>query len=300
MSDHRSEIGFIGLGVMGRPMALNLIKAGYRLVFYNRSHRPSVDELEAAGAEQARSPAAVAARCPVVITMLADTPDVEAVVGGSGGILESVQRGGVIIDMSTIAPAGAQRLAREAEQRGAWMLDAPVSGGEIGAISGTLSIMVGGPAEIVERVRPILEAMGQKDRIIHIGPSGAGQLTKACNQLVIAVTLGGVSEAFALARKAGVDPARMRAALLGGFAQSRVLDVHGQRMLDGNYVPGFRAALFDKDLRIVLGSLAEHHVPAPMSAVAGQLVAAMIAAGEGQEDYSAMARTVFRLASLPV
>ncbi|MGE3844888.1 MAG: NAD(P)-dependent oxidoreductase, partial [Vicinamibacterales bacterium] len=299
MSAHRPEIGFIGLGVMGRPMALNVIKAGYRLVFYNRSPRPSVDELKAAGAEQAQSPSAVAARCPVVITMLADTPDVEEVVGGTAGVLESVQPDGVIIDMSTIAPAAAQRLAREAEQRGAWMLDAPVSGGEIGAVNGTLSIMVGGPAAIAERVRPVLETMGQKDRVVYIGPSGAGQLTKACNQLVLAVTLGGVSEAFALARKAGVDPARMRAALLGGFAQSRVLEVHGQRMLDGNYVPGFRASLFDKDLRIVLGALAEDHVPAPVSAAASQLVAAMIAAGEGQDDYSAMARSVFRLAHLP-
>lgn len=298
MPDSLSPIGFIGLGVMGRPMALNLLKAGHAVVFFNRTRRPAVDELLAAGGRQADSPGEVAAGCPIVITMLADTPDVESVVGGPGGVLDRVQRGAVVIDMSTIAPAAAQRLARSAEERGAWMLDAPVSGGEIGAVSGTLSIMVGGDAGVVERVRPIFEAMGHKDRIIHVGPCGAGQLTKACNQLVIAVTLGGVSEAFALARKAGVDPAKMRAALLGGFAQSRVLDVHGQRILDGNYVPGFRAALFDKDLRIVLSTLAEYHVPAPLSAAASQLVAAMMAAGEGQDDYSGMARSVFKLASL--
>jgi 2-hydroxy-3-oxopropionate reductase len=204
----------------------------------------------------------------------------------------------VVIDMSTIAPSAARRLAEQAVSRGGAMLDAPVSGGEIGAINGTLSIMVGGDAAVLERVRPILARMGNPEKVIHVGPSGAGQLTKACNQLVLAATIGGVSEAFALAKKAGVDPARVREALLGGFAQSRVLEVHGQRMLDRNYVPGFRTALFDKDLRIALNTLGEHHVPAPVSAAARQIVGALMAAGQGEDDYSAMARMVFTLAGL--
>ncbi len=278
-------------------MALNLLKAGYPLVVHSRSRGP-VEALVAAGAAAATSPADVARRAAVVITMVPDTPDVEQVLTGQDGVLSGMQAGTVVIDMSTIAPAAAQRLATLVESHGGTMLDAPVSGGEIGAINGTLSIMVGGDAATLERVRPVLEHLGQKDRIIHIGPSGAGQVTKACNQVVLATTIAGVGEAFALARKAGVDPVRVRQALLGGFAQSRVLEVHGQRMLDQNYVPGFRAALFDKDLRIALAALASHHVPAPVSAAAAQLVGAMMAAGEGQDDYSAMARTTFRLAGL--
>jgi 2-hydroxy-3-oxopropionate reductase len=290
-------VGFIGLGVMGRPMARNVLAAGFPLVVHNRSRAP-VDALVEAGAEPAVSPADVARRAAIVITMVPDTPDVEQVIAGPAGVFDGIQPGCVIVDMSTIAPSVARRLAAEAGARGAAMLDAPVSGGEIGAIENTLSIMVGGDAAALERVRPVLEAMGRRDRIVHVGPSGAGQLAKACNQLVLAATLGGVSEAFALARKAGVDPARVREALLGGFAYSRVLEVHGQRMLDRHYVPGFRAALFDKDLRIAAATLGEHHVPAPVSAAAQQLVGAMIAAGEGQDDYSAVARVVFRLAGL--
>lgn len=293
----RQAVGFIGLGVMGRPMALNLLEAGYPLVVHSRSRGP-VEALVAAGAVAATSPADVARRASVVITMVPDTPDVEQVLTGKDGVLSGMQAGTVVIDMSTIAPAAAQRLATLVESHGGAMLDAPVSGGEIGAINGTLSIMVGGDAATLDRVRPVLEHLGQKDRIIHIGPSGAGQVTKACNQVVLAATIAGVGEAFALARKAGVDPVRVRQALLGGFAQSRVLEVHGQRMLDQNYVPGFRAALFDKDLRIALAALASYHVPAPVSAAAAQLVGAMMAAGEGQDDYSAMARTTFRLAGL--
>jgi 2-hydroxy-3-oxopropionate reductase len=293
-----SAIGFIGLGLMGRPMALNLLKAGHALVVHNRS-RPAVDALVAAGATAAEDPAAVAAAARVIVTMLPDTPDVEAVLRGPRAVFDALAPGGIVIDMSTIAPAAARRLADDARARGGALLDAPVSGGEIGAIQGTLSIMVGGDGAVLEQVRPVLECMGQKDRIVLIGPSGAGQLAKMCNQLVLAATIGGVSEAFALARKAGVDPARVREALLGGFAQSRVLEVHGQRMLDRNYVPGFRAALFDKDLRLALAALTEHHVPAPVATAARQLVSAMMAAREGDDDYSAMARVIFRLAGLP-
>jgi 2-hydroxy-3-oxopropionate reductase len=223
---------------------------------------------------------------------------VERVLAAPDGVFAGMNPGTVVIDMSTIAPAAARALADAAAARGGALLDAPVSGGEIGAINGTLSIMVGGDAATLSRVRPILECLGQPDRIVHVGGPGSGQLAKMCNQIVLAATIGGVAEAFALARRAGVDPARVREALLGGFAQSRVLEVHGQRMLDGNYVPGFRAALFDKDLRIAAATLAEHHVPATVSAAAQQLVAAMMAGGEGQDDYSGMARIVFRLAGL--
>jgi 2-hydroxy-3-oxopropionate reductase len=290
-------VGFIGLGLMGRPMALNILKGGYEVVVHSRS-RPPIDALVAAGARAADGGAAVARECSVVITMLPDTPDVELVLNGPGGVFEAMARGTTVIDMSTIAPAAARRFAERAAALGSSMLDAPVSGGEIGAIEGNLSIMVGGDAAALERVKPILERMGNRDRIVHVGSSGAGQLTKMCNQIVLAATIGGVGEAIALARKAGVDPAGVRKALLGGFASSRVLEVHGQRMLDRNYVPGFRAALFDKDLRIAAATLAEYHVPAPVSAAAQQLVSTMIAKGEGEDDYSAMGRVLFRAAGL--
>jgi 2-hydroxy-3-oxopropionate reductase len=292
-----TPIGFIGLGVMGRPMALNLRKAGFPLVVHSRS-LPPVDALIHAGAATADAPADVARRTEVVVTMLPDTPDVERVLAGPAGVFEALRPGMIVIDMSTIAPTAVRQLADRARALGATLLDAPVSGGEIGAIEGTLSIMVGGERDALDRARPLLEAMGSSDRITYIGESGAGQIAKVCNQLVIAVTLGGVSEAFALARRSGIDVEAVRRALLGGFAASRVLDVHGRRMLDGNYRPGFRAALFDKDLRIALSTLSAYNVPAPVSAAARQLVSALIAAGQGSADYSAVATVVFQLAGL--
>jgi 2-hydroxy-3-oxopropionate reductase len=230
--------------------------------------------------------------------MLPDSPDVEQVVDGPDGVFASMQPGTIVIDMSTIAPATAQRLAARAASLGAVMLDAPVSGGEIGAISGTLSIMVGGDETAFATVRPILHAMGNPDRVIRIGDAGAGQICKACNQMVIGGTLAVVSEAFALARKAGVDPAAVRAALLGGFAASRVLEVHGERILNSNYKPGFRAGLYAKDYRIVSATLAAHHSAAPVSAVVQQLVEAVVAAGRAEEDYSILAKIVFELSGL--
>lgn len=298
MTNATPTVGFIGLGLMGRPMALNLLKGGHRLVVHNRS-QAAVESVVGAGAARGRDAADVAAQSDVVITMLPDTPDVRQVIAGPGGVLSALRPGSVVIDMSTIAPAAAIDMAGQVEAAGSRMLDAPVSGGEIGAVAGTLSIMVGGDAGSLERVRPLLACMGHGDRIIHVGPSGAGQLTKMCNQIVLAATIGGVAEALALARKAHVDPSKVREALLGGFAQSRVLEVHGQRMIEGNYVPGFRAALFDKDLRIAAATLAEHHVPATVASAAQQLVTSMMAAGEGQDDYSAMGRVVFRQAGLP-
>lgn len=291
------RIGFIGLGVMGRPMTRNLLKAGFPLFVHSRT-AATVDEIVAAGASAASSPADVASRSDVVITMLPDTPDVRLVLAGPNGVFEQVRPGTVIIDMSTISPAATRELAAEAERHGARMLDAPVSGGEIGAINGSLSIMVGGDAEALKRVRPVLNAMGNPERVIHVGSSGAGQVCKACNQLAIGGALATVGEVFALARKAGVDPARVREALLGGFAASRVLEVHGERILNGNYEPGFRTRLYHKDMGIALETARAHDVPLPVSAVVQQLVNAMMAAGAGDLDYSALATVLFDLAGL--
>jgi 2-hydroxy-3-oxopropionate reductase len=294
MSD---RIGFIGLGVMGKPMARNLLNRGFSLVVHNRS-RAAVDELASLGATPASSPAEIARQARVILTMVPDSPDVEAVLEGTDGVFSALQPGSLIVDHSTIAPAVARRLAARAKSLGSSMLDAPVSGGEVGAINASLSIMMGGEPADVERARPILEAMGNPERIIHIGASGAGQLCKVCNQMVIGGTLAAVSEAFALARKADVDASRVRAALLGGFASSRVLEAHGERILQSNYRPGFRTRLFAKDLRIAADTLAQHETPAPVAAAVQQLVAAMMASGKGDVDYSALATVLFELAGL--
>jgi 2-hydroxy-3-oxopropionate reductase len=288
-------VGFIGLGVMGRPMARNLLKHGYPLVVHSRSQGP-VDEIVATGARAAESPAAVARQARCIITMLPDGPDVEQVLTAANGVFTALQPGTIIVDMSTIAPSTARALSAAALERGATLLDAPVSGGEIGAIDGTLSIMVGGESSALEQVRPVLEAMGHRDRIIHIGPSGAGQISKACNQLVIGGTLAAVGEAFALAQKSGVDPARVRAALLGGFAASRVLEVHGERLLKQNFTPGFSARLYRKDMKIVMETLSEAHTPAPVSAIVQQLLTALIADGKDGLDYSALGTVIANLA----
>jgi 2-hydroxy-3-oxopropionate reductase len=290
-------VGFIGLGLMGKPMARNLLKRGFPLVVHSRSPAP-VEELAAAGATRAASPAAVARLATRIITMLPDSPDVEQVLEGPEGIFSAVQPGTILIDSSSISPAVARRLAEAARRRGAVMLDAPVSGGEIGAVGGTLSIMAGGDAEAFTAVRPILEAMGNPERIIRIGDAGAGQICKVCNQMVIGGTLAAVSEAFALARKASVDAAKVREALLGGFAASRVLEVHGERILKGNYQPGFRAQLYGKDYRIAAETLAAHQTPAPITAAVNQLVTALIASGRGGDDYSALAKVIFELAGI--
>jgi len=287
-------IGFIGLGVMGKPMAKNLIKAGHSLVVYNRS-RPAVDELVAAGAKPAASPAEVAKAATVVITMVPDTPDVELVLTGQNGVLTALQSGAVVVDMSSISPAATKRLAEAVKATGGSMLDAPVSGGEIGAINASLSIMVGGDDAAFARVRPIFEAMGNPERIVHIGPSGAGQVCKICNQIAIGGALAGVSEAFALAKKTGVDAGRVRQALLGGFAASRVLDVHGERMLTGNYKPGFRTKLYQKDLRLANEAAGANGVAMPSTALLTQLVNALVASGGEDLDYAAVGTVIGKL-----
>jgi 2-hydroxy-3-oxopropionate reductase len=293
----KETIGFIGLGLMGRPMAKNLLTAGYPLVVTSRSRGP-VDDLVAAGARAATSPADVARQARRIITMVPDSPDVELVLDGPDGVFSAMQPGTIIIDMSSIVPAIARRLADRARALGGAMLDAPVSGGEIGAVQGTLSIMAGGEAADFAAVKPILDVMGNPEKVVHVGESGAGQMCKLCNQMVIGGTLAVVAEALALARKSGVDAFKVREALLGGFAQSRVLEVHGERALKGTFKPGFKTHLYAKDMRNVISTLAEHNVPAPVTAVVQQILHATMAAGHGEEDNSVMAKTVFEMAGL--
>jgi 2-hydroxy-3-oxopropionate reductase len=289
------HIGFIGLGVMGKPMAKHLVAAGHHLTVYNRS-RGAVDELVAAGAAAAGSAAEVAKASTVVITMLPDTGDVERVLTGSDGVLAGLQSGAVVIDMSSISPVVTERLAATVAEKGGAMLDAPVSGGEIGAINAALSIMVGGEEAVFNRVRPILAVMGNAEKIVYIGRSGAGQICKICNQVAIGGALAGVSEAFALAKKAGVDAARVRQALLGGFAASRVLEVHGERMLIDNYKPGFRAKLYQKDMRLANEAASANGVSMPANAVVSQLLNALIASGGADLDYAALGTVLFKMA----
>lgn len=291
------RVGFIGLGTMGKPMARNLLKAGYPLVVHNRS-QGAVQELAREGATAAGSPKEVAGQSDIVITMLPDSPDVEAVVAGQIGVFAGARKGMLLIDMSTISPVTARRLTGEAETRGLAMLDAPVSGGEIGAVNRTLSIMVGGQEEHFQRALPLFQAMGKN--IVRIGGPGAGQVTKAANQIVVGLTIEAVGEALVLATKAGVDPSKVREALLGGFAQSRVLDVHGQRMLEHNFKPGFRTNLHFKDLGIALAAGKEYAVPLPVTAAVLQMMNAMLAAGKGSLDHSALVTLIEEMAQVKV
>lgn len=284
-SSQPEKIGFIGLGVMGRRMALNLRKAGYALSVHDLN-RAAVEELVTAGAVDAGSIAG-AAKADIVITMLPDTPDVEAVVLGEGGLASAMQPGSVLIDMSSISPTATQAMARELAARGIEMLDAPVSGGYQGAESGTLSIMVGGNAAVLDRCRPVLEVMGKT--ISHIGGHGAGQVCKVCNQVAVAINIQAVAEALTLAKKNGVDPAKVRTALLGGFAQSRALDLHGQRVLDGNYTAGFRVTLQRKDLKLALENGSATGTVLPATALIQQLYGVLAATGRSDLDNSALA-----------
>jgi 2-hydroxy-3-oxopropionate reductase len=290
-------IGFIGLGLMGRPMAKNLLTAGYTLVVNSRSQGP-VDDLVAAGATRAATPADAAANADVVITMVPDGPDVELVLEGASGAFSTLRTGAIVIDMSSIAPSVARRLAARAQALGGSMLDAPVRGGEIGAVDGTLSIMVGGDKGTFDAARPILDVMGNPEKVVYIGDAGAGQLCKLCNQMVIGGTLACVAEALALAMKAGVDPSRVREALMGGFAASRVLEVHGNRAIQKTFKPGFKTHLYAKDMRNVVTTLAETQTPAPITAIVEQLVTATMAAGKGELDNSVMATIAFAMAGI--
>src|SRR5512145_1180152 len=286
-------IGFIGLGIMGKPMARNLLKTGYQLVVHNRSQAP-VDELSKEGAQPASHSKEVAQRCDVVITMLPDSPHVELVYARDQGVFSGMESGRLLIDMSSISPIVARKLAAEAKKRGCDMLDAPVSGGEAGAIGATLSIMIGGKASAVQRAMPIFQALGKN--IVHVGDAGAGQVTKAANQMVVGTTIAIISEALVLAAKAGVDPAKVRQALLGGFAQSKILEAHGQKMLDRNFQPGFRIRLHEKDMKIALATGSEYGVPLMVTGVVGQMITAMKGMGNGDLDHSALVKFVEELA----
>lgn len=289
------RIGFIGLGIMGKPMARNLMKAGYTLVVHNRSRAP-VEELSSQGAQPATCPKEVAERTDVVITMLPDSPDVEEVVLGPKGVVEGVRRGMLFIDMSTVAPSTAVRIHTALQEKGVSSLDAPVSGGEIGAKEGTLSIMVGGEKEAFERALPILKAMGKN--IVLIGGPGAGQVAKACNQIIVALTIQAVAEALTLAKKCGVDPAKVREALLGGFAQSRILEVHGKRIIERTFEPGFRLKLHRKDLNIALQTGKERKVALLATAQAAELMDALLAQGKGELDHSSLTLIVEQMAGM--
>ncbi len=290
-----APIGFIGLGIMGKPMARNLAKAGYDLVVYNRS-RDDVDTLLAEGDQfqAASSPREVAERTKAVITMLPDSPDVRDVVFSESGMLPVMDKGHLLVDMSTIAPATAVEVDAALRERGARALDAPVSGGDKGAIAGTLSIMVGGDAEDFHRVMPLFEAMGKT--IVHVGAAGAGQIVKACNQVVVAINYAAVSEALVLGAKAGVDPDKIVQVLSGGLAASRVLELKGPTMVAHQFEPGFRVDLHRKDLGIARSTAAENSAPIPVTAVVSQLFEAAAAAGKGDRDHSALVTVYEELA----
>jgi 2-hydroxy-3-oxopropionate reductase len=279
------RIGFVGLGIMGKPMAMNLLGAGYPLTVHSRSPAP-VDDVVEAGATRASGPAEVAAASDVTITMLPDTRDVEQVLTGESGVVEGAAAGSLVIDMSSIDPAPTREIPAALAARDVAMVDAPVSGGERGAIDGTLSIMVGGDPDAIVRAMPIFEVLGKT--IVHVGPSGAGQVAKACNQLVVAATIEAVAEALLLAERSGVDPAKVREALLGGFAGSKILEVHGQRMLDRTFDPGFRMRLHRKDARIVEAAAAATGTPIPSFAVVAAQLQRAMDDGDGELDHSGL------------
>ncbi|WGF87997.1 2-hydroxy-3-oxopropionate reductase [Marinivivus vitaminiproducens] len=291
---HDTQIGFIGLGVMGRWMAANLIKAGFRLVVHDLN-RAAVDEVTGKGGVDGGSIAGVAA-ADIVVTMLPDTPDVETVLFGPDGLAGAMRSGSVLIDMSSISPIATRRFAADLAERGIAMLDAPVSGGFQGAQNGTLSIMVGGAEEVLERCRPVLAAMGTT--ISHIGESGAGQVCKVCNQVAVAINIQAVAESLTLARKSGVDPAKVRAALLGGFARSTALDLHGQRVLDDNFAAGFRVALQRKDLKLALETGSATGAPLPATALIQELYGVLAATGRIGLDNSSLALLLEEMAGL--
>ena len=283
------KVGFIGLGIMGRPMAENLIKAGHSLVLKSGS-RPVPDALIAAGGRACDSARAVAEEADIVITMVPDTPQVEAVLFGAGGVAEGLSPGKLVIDMSSIAPLATKDFARRIEALGCHYLDAPVSGGEVGAKAGTLTIMVGGPEAAFARAKPLFEAMGRN--ITLVGGNGDGQTTKVANQIIVALTIEAVGEALVFASKAGADPARVREALMGGFAASRILEVHGERMVRRTFEPGFRIELHQKDLNLALQGARELGVALLNTATAQELFGICAAHGGGASDHSALVRAI--------
>jgi 2-hydroxy-3-oxopropionate reductase len=280
------HIGFIGLGIMGKPMALNLLRAGYPISIYAR-RAETAEPLIKKGAKSYPSPKELAAAgVDVIITILPTTTDVDEVLNGKNGIIHSAKPGCIVIDMSTISAGATKRFADLLAKKKIEMLDAPVSGGEQGAVDSTLSIMVGGKETVLDKVRPMLKKLGQ--RIVHIGDHGAGQIAKACNQIIIAETIIAISEALALAKASGVDPAKVRDALMGGFANSRVLEIHGQRMLDNDYKPGFKAVLHRKDIHLALEQAHQAGVVLQSAIQAMHDLDRLVLKGHGDLDSSAL------------
>lgn len=289
------KIGYIGLGLMGKSMARNILKAGFELVVHNRS-QSAVHELVGEGARAASSPAEVAELVDVVITNLPDSPDVEMVALGPGGVIESARPGLIFMDHSTIKPAVARRISEVLGQKGVLCLDAPVSGGVIGAREGTLTIMVGGPVEALEKVMPVLRAEGKT--ITHIGAAGAGQIAKAANQIMVAAQMVAMGELLIFAKKAGADPVKVVEAIRGGAAQCWTLDVKPPRLFAGNRQPGFKAYLQAKDLNIIIETAREYGIPLPSAALDAQLYNAMLQQGLGMQDNSAVIAVIESLAGV--
>jgi 2-hydroxy-3-oxopropionate reductase len=289
------KVGYIGLGLMGKSIARNILKAGLPLVVHNRS-RAAVDELAAEGATPAFSPAEVASQVDVIFTNLPDTPDVELVALGNDGIIAGAHEGLIFVDNSTIKPAAARAIAAKLAEKGVMSLDAPVSGGDIGAKNGTLTIMVGGDAAALEKVMPVFQAMGKT--ITHVGEAGAGQVTKACNQIMVAAQMVAMGELLIFARKAGVDPQKVVDAIKGGAAQCWSLDVKPPRLFDGNRQPGFKAYMQAKDLNIVIETAREYGAPLPATAENTQLFNAMLQMGMAELDNSAVVGVIEQLAGI--
>ncbi|HEX4985391.1 MAG TPA: 2-hydroxy-3-oxopropionate reductase [Burkholderiales bacterium] len=287
------NVGFIGLGIMGKPMALNLIKGGHTLYLASRSGVPQ--ELTAAGGKACASGREVAQKSDVVITMVPDTPDVEKALFGKDGVAEGLSAGKIVVDMSSISPIETKAFAERVAKAGADYVDAPVSGGEVGAKNAALTIMVGGSEAAFARVKPLFELMGKN--VTLVGGVGAGQTTKVCNQIIVALNIEAVGEALLLASKAGVDPAKVRQALMGGFAASRVLEVHGERMVKRTFDPGFRIELHQKDLNLALSSARALKMSLPNTATAQELFSACQAQGGGKWDHSAMVKALETLAN---
>jgi len=287
------NIGFIGLGTMGRPMAGNLLTAGYSVFGYSRSSLP--ESLLKRGLAACHSSAEVSNKSEIIITMLPDSPDVEQVLFGPSGVAEGLTAGKTVVDMSSISPFATRDLATRIGKLGCAYLDAPVSGGELGAIAATLTIMVGGAAEDFERVKPIFEAMGKN--ITLVGGNGDGQTAKIANQIIVALTIQAVAEALIFASKAGADPAKVRQALMGGFASSKILEVHGQRMLERNCEPGFRIELHRKDLSLATIAARKLNLALPGTAICEQLLNSAIAHAGGSWDHSGLVRVLEQLAN---
>jgi len=289
-----TELGFIGLGIMGKPMASHLVKAGHTVHVCDLAEE-SVKLLCSLGAKACSCCKEVAQKCDIIFIMVPDTPDVEAVLFGAEGVAEGLKPGSIVVDMSSISPIATKEFAKKLAAMGVKMLDAPVSGGQVGAENATLSIMVGGPVDVFNQIKPYFERMGKN--IVHIGDHGDGQTCKVANQIVVALTIEAVGEALLFASKAGADPAKVRAALLGGFAQSRILELHGERMIKHAFNPGFRIRLHQKDLNLALESARSLGLSLPNTSLAQELFNAVAAQGGSDLDHSAMVLALEKLAN---